>query len=136
MRKTKRFLPILLLFVFIMMFFVGCKPKTMYWNYEELKAKVVKVEVVYAHYIDPYDVLEEMDESEIDEFLYDLSKIKYTYTWAISNKVEVMGISFCLHFNDGDKEVIGSNATTSEQAGCSEEEFDALVDKYYHGQWI
>ena len=134
MRKTKRFLPILLLFVFIMTFFVGCKPKTMYWNYEELKAKVVKVEVVNAHFTG-YDILEEMDESEIDEFLYDLSKIEYIYWAPIANRVEVRGISFCLHFNDGDKEVIGSGATTSEQAHCvNREEFHALVNKYYHGQ--
>ena len=135
MKKTKRYLSILLLFVFIMMFFVGCKPKTMYWNYEELKAKVVKVDVVYGKSWKKWDFLEEMDESEIDEFLYDLSKIEYTYTWAISNRIDPVGICFYLYFDDG-FEVIGRNACFHEQARCSKEEFAVLVNKYYHGQWI
>ena len=120
----------------ITLFLCGCEPVYAYFNYTEMIDKVVKVEVVDqgdVGKITKGEVLMELDETLIDDFLFDLSQIRFE-SYIFGDVDYPSGISFCLTFKDGSYTVF--NYRSASVSGynalhCSWEEYITLLNKYY-----
>lgn len=128
----KLFVSILVVLCFLL---IGCNTdcyERVYYNYDEMIAKVVKVEVVEVSYEkgDKTAVLKTLDESEIDDFIYDLCQIEFFVPWGYP---PLAGTSFCVYYNDIDYEIINSshNRINGLLTRCDRNEFEALINKYY-----
>ena len=120
----------------ITLFLCGCEPVYAYFNYTEMIDKVVKVEVVDQGDVGKLtkgEVLMELDETLIDDFLFDLSQIRFE-RYPIENVYYPSGISFCLTFKDGTYTVFDNRCASVSGYNalhCSLEEYITLLDKYY-----
>lgn len=124
----------LCLFLIVALLLTGCSDRTFYFNYDEMVKKVVKVEVVEMDGLSlkHYDrVLKTIDQELIDDFVLDLSEIKFIARWAISNRVCPEGICFCLTYGDGSYDIVDDRSATDLDLHCSNEEFNELLNKYY-----
>ena len=74
-----------------------------------------------------------MDDELIDEFLKDLSEIKFTKPWGISNPRVPLGIAFLVYYTDGTFDVINISSTYGDilELWCTVEDYNKLVKKYY-----
>lgn len=112
----------------------GCSDRDFYFNYDEMVKKVVKVEIIEMDGLSlkHFDtVLKIIDEELIDDFVLDLSEIKFIARWAISNRVCPEGICFCLTYGDGSYDIVDDRSATDLDLHCSTEEFNELLYKYY-----
>ncbi len=129
MKKALSF--ILILMVIISTGCTSCR-KSVYYNYDEMIEKVVKVEIVEVSNTkgDKTKVLKTLDESLIDDFLYDLCQIEFVVPWG---RGSLGGTSFCVYYNDVEYEIINYsyNRINGVLTTCDREEFEALVNKYY-----
>lgn len=120
----------------ITLFLCGCEPIYAYFNYNEMINKVVKVEVVDqgdVGKITKGDVLMELDETLIDDFLFDLSQIQFK-SYIFGDVDYPSGISFCLTFKDGTYTVFDNRCASVSgyhTLHCSLEEYITLQNKYY-----
>ena len=120
----------------ITLFLCGCEPIRAYFNYNEMINKVVKVEVVDQGDVGKVtkgEVLMELDETLIDDFLFDLSQIRFE-RYPIENVYHPSGISFCLTFKDGSYTVFDNRCASVSgyhTLHCSLEEYITLQNKYY-----
>ena len=120
----------------ITLFLCGCEPVYAYFNYTEMIDKVVKVEVVDQGDVGKLtkgEVLMELDETLIDDFLFDLSQIRFE-RYPIENVYYPSGISFCLTFKDGTYTVFDNRCASVSGYNalhCSLEEYITLQNKYY-----
>ena len=120
---------------------VGCKNRTLYFNYDEMIEKVVKIDIIDIEELGTRrtdgiseKVVGTIDDELIDDFLLDLSKIKFTKPWGISNPQFPDGIAFLVYYNNNDYDIIHSSGTYGElrEVQCSVEEYNYLVNKYYY----
>ncbi|MBQ2717194.1 MAG: hypothetical protein IJF75_01170 [Clostridia bacterium] len=124
----------LCLFLIVALLLTGCSDRTFYFNYDEMVKKVVKVEVVEMDGLSlkHYDrVLKTIDQELIDDFVSDLSEIKFIVRWAISNRVCPKGICFCLTYIDGTYDIVDDRSSTNLDLHCDTEQFNELLNKYY-----
>ena len=132
MKKTLVFMILI-----IITFLTGCtKNRIYYYNYDEMKEKTIRIDIVemFGHSNRKYnEYIETLDDELIDEFLKDLSKIEFTKPWGISNPRFPLGIAFLVCYTDGTFDVINISSTYGDilELGCTVEDYNKLVKKYY-----
>ena len=114
----------------------SCTSETIYYDYDKMVGKIVKIDVITTKSTGQKTYLKTLDSDLVDDFLYDLSKIKFQTYWIFSNKVNPQGVCFLLYYNDGSTDIIDEEAATNKPARCNEAfcdkyEFQALINKYY-----
>lgn len=136
----KKFHKYLLLIISLLL--SSCNNRSYYFNYNDMIEKVVKIDV-YETYGSDYrnnssaykKYLLTLDESLINNFLYDLSKIEFKKPCMICNLSFPDGISFFVSCNNSEYFIINDNATTIGTIPdyyISEEDINYLLDKYYY----
>lgn len=132
MKKTLVFMILI-----IIIFLTGCtKNRIYYYNYDEMIEKTIRIDIVemFGNSDRKYnEYIETLDDELIDEFLKDLSKIKFTKPFGISNPRFPIGIAFLVYYTDGTFDVINISSTYGDilELLCYTEEYDMLVKKYY-----
>ena len=132
MKKTLVFM-----FLIIIFFLTGCKiNRIYYYNYDEMIEKIIRIDIVemFGHSDRKYhEYIETLDNELIDEFLKDLSEIKFTKPWGISNPRFPIGIAFLVYYTDGTFDVINISSTYGDilELWCTVEDYNKLVKKYY-----
>ena len=119
-------------------FVIRCNFAYFYYDYDELIVKVEKVEIVDASNPAKPVVLYTIPDEEKEEFLNDLSKIKFTYNLQIQ-KHDMLNVAVKLNFYDGKTITFDNNTTYSKikkyQGGaCNYHQYCRLVSKYYDGE--
>lgn len=121
----------------------GCGVNYYYYEYDSMIARTNKIEIidiveVYDHHKPvetmTFNLLGIIEDELIDDFLLDLSKIRFSTPLAISNPCEPYGIAFLVYYNDGTRDVIDGEGGTYgniRELGCYYDEFTYLVEKYY-----
>ena len=137
----KKFYMYLLLIVSLLL--SSCSNRSYYFNYDEMIEKVVKIDV-YETYGRDYrknsmsaykKYLLTLDESLINNFLYDLSKIEFEKPCMICNLSFPDGISFFVYCNNSEYFIINGHATTIGTIPdyyISKEDINYLLEKYYY----
>ena len=125
MKKAAITLALLLVLVSL----CGCKNEY-HFDYEDLKEKVQKVEIVeYNSDTEEETLLSTISSSNQDQFLLDLSRLEYHFIWG--TPIDPDGVCLKLIFKNGDSEIIGWCGTTKHKLIlCNQEEFDTLVQNY------
>ena len=132
MKKT-----FILILLVIIIFLTGCtNDRIYYYNYDQMKEKTIRIDIVemFGHSDRKYnEYIETLDDELIDEFLKDLSKIEFTKPWGISNPRFPLGIAFLVYYTDGTFDVINISSTYGDilELGCTVEDYNKLVKKYY-----
>ena len=134
----KKFYKYLLLIVSLLL--SSCKDRSVYFNYDEMIEKVVKIDIIdvpirtyRTHGIDE-TVVGTIDEDLIDDFLLDLSKIKFVKLWGISNPIFPEGITFLIYYSNNEYDIVNQSSTYGNirEVVCTKDEYVFLVDKYYY----
>lgn len=118
----------------------SCKDRSVYFNYDEMIARVVKIDIidvpVKTYRTNGIDetVVGTIDEDLIDDFLLDLSKIKFVKPWGISNPNFPEGISFLIYYSNNEYDIVHQFSTYGDikEVNCTKDEYVFLVDKYYY----
>ena len=127
-----------LICVLVIFLLVGCSRNvtTFHYDYNQAIKTVGKIEI-FEHYeeLDVYRFVAEIEQEEINNFLYDLSTIEFTRkSFSIFHIYEGLyldGVYIRIYHSDGKIEEINSNYYSGESSvSCSREEFDCLIDKY------
>ena len=132
MKKT-----FILILLVIIIFLTGCtNDRIYYYNYGQMKEKIIRIDIVemFGHSDRKYnEYIETLDDKLIDEFLKDLSEIKFTKPWGISNPRFPNGIAFLIYYSEGTFDVINISSTYGDilELWCDIEDYDKLVKKYY-----
>lgn len=135
----KKFYKYLLLIVSLLL--SSCKDRSVYFDYDEMIEKVVKIEVVDANGRDlisdrTYKYLFTLNNALIDDFLLDISKIEFRDP-LLTNGERAWRITFIIYYNDGVYDYINLSRSTWFSNGYRYLSFSAsddyyyLVDKYY-----
>lgn len=121
----------------IIIFLTGCtNDRIYYYNCGQMKEKIIRIDIVemFGHSDRKYnEYIETLDDKLIDEFLKDLSEIKFTKPWGISNPRFPNGIAFLIYYSEGTFDVINISSTYGDilELWCDIEDYDKLVKKYY-----
>ena len=132
----KKFYKYLLLIVSLLL--SSCKDRSVYFDYDEMIEKVVKIEVVDANGGDhissrTYKYLFTLNNALIDDFLLDLSQIEFAKV-ILYNGNRPWKITFIIYYRGGDYDYINLSVSTCNNyfVGLSTEDYNYLVDKYYY----
>ena len=129
---------ILLLFIVIVTLFFN----SYFYDYEELKNNVVKIEIVEVDYLhwEKYEIelIKELNSEETDKLLSELSKIEFIYPFG--SPYELRGICIYIQYNNNEFELLSWRGTVFyDENGnnrgrfhriCSEEEWEALLSEF------
>ena len=126
------------LLLIISLLLSSCNDEAIYFNYDEMIDKVVKIDVVDAiggELIESktYKYLLTLDNELLDDFLLDLSQIEFSRV-ILHNGYRPWKITFIIYYRGGDYDYINlSDSTCSNYyVGLSTEDYNYLVDKYYY----
>ena len=135
----KKFYKYLLLIISLLL--SSCNDEAIYFNYDEMIDKVVKIEVVEADGVDHLSITRKflftLEKNLIDDFLLDLSKICFIEPFPLIFHGYPEGITFCIYYED-DKYYDYINYRISTHKGRqvdtsgSNHWYEMLVDKYYY----
>ena len=136
----KKFYKYLLLLI-ISLLLSSCNDESIYFNYDEMIDKVVKIEVVEteasAQPAKYNKHLLSLDDDLIDDFLLDLSKIEFTKKWLYFGEVPD-GITFLIYYENYkvdydyiDYAISTYNGNFVDINGPNDIYYN-LVDKYYY----
>ena len=137
----KKFYKYLLLIISLLL--SSCNDEAIYFNYDEMIDKVVKIEVVQTSVLDYPDEehrthLLTLDKETTDEFLVDLSKIKFVKSFPLIFPGYPDGITFWIYYDGehGDYDYINYRISTYKGKAVdtcgSNDWYEMLVDKYYY----
>lgn len=121
MKKIITIFVAILLVICSLCTFVACDPNTFYFDYDELKENVIRVELIYYDNpnakklfeqrdkvlpfdFDKMEIVEILSENEMDNFLHDLSEHPFMTDWIHSDSP--IGYSIRIVYLNGDFEVI------------------------------
>ena len=140
-KKSKR--PSLLLLGFVLCISLFLSSCTFSYDHEVLRGSVVRVEIVDVNYLghldNDFEIIGELRENEIDEFLLRLSEIEFLHLFG--PPIEIEGYCFKLCYGDQAYEIIGwqgvgvytyDNIATGGRSFSytAKEEFEALLFAY------
>ncbi len=128
-RKTRAFL-IVLVVLLILSSLCGCND-SYYFDYEDLKEKVQKIEIIdYNVNTQEEKLLTTIPESNQDQFLRDLSEIRYNFFLGAPSLVT--GPCVKLIYKNNDYEIITWGGTSKDgRIQCPKEVFEEMLKKYY-----
>ena len=132
----KKFYKYLLLIISLLL--SSCNDEAIYFNYDEMIDKVVKIDVVDANGADliqskTYKYLLTLNNELLDDFLLDLSQIEFAKV-ILHNGYCPWKITFIIYYRGGDYDYINLSDSTCNNyfVGLSTEDYNYLVDKYYY----
>ncbi len=125
----KKLIALCLMLTLVLVSLTACDPY--YFDYDDLKAKVQMIEIIdYNADTQEEKLLTVISESDQDQFLRDLSEIKYNFFYG--PPALAMGPCIKLIYKNNDYEII-TWAGSSKQLiiNCPKEEFEEMLKKYY-----
>ena len=121
---------IAVVFMILLMLLSLCSCSTYYFDYENLKGTVQKIEIIdYDSFTREERLLTVIAESDRNQFLMELSQIEYHFF--LGDPPTTKGYAIKLIYQDDDEIVTWAGTTKQGFIKCDKELFEEMLRKYY-----